>query len=52
MQDSGPLLGIGMFGKSTDHDRYRISPVHKMKAFMLPYIGDIVVYDFGAPGDR
>jgi hypothetical protein len=44
---------IGMFDNSADRDRYQISPVHReMKAFMVPHLADIVVCDFGAPGDR
>lgn len=41
---------IGTFASSADHDRYQVSPVHQeMKAFMTPYIDDIVVCDFEAP---
>lgn len=38
---------VSVFDTSADHDRYQVSPVHQeMKAFMTPYIADIVVCDF------
>lgn len=44
---------IGTFANSADHDRYQVSTLHQdMKAFMTPHIADIVVCDYGAPGDR
>lgn len=44
---------VGTFASSADHDRYQISAVHQeMKAFMTPYIADIVVCDFETPQDR
>ena len=43
---------IGTFDTSADHDRYQVSTVHQeMKAFMTPYISDIVVCDFDT-GER
>jgi hypothetical protein len=43
---------IGTFDTSEDHDRYQVSPVHQeMKAFMTPYIAEIVVCDFDT-GER
>jgi hypothetical protein len=42
---------VGTFDTSADHDRYQVSPVHQeMKAFMTPYIADLVVCDFDAGG--
>lgn len=54
---------IGMFRSSRDHDGYQASKAHQeMKAFMSPFISDLVVCDFdtnaaagsagGANGDR
>lgn len=43
---------VSVFDNAGDHDRYQISPVHQeMKAFMTPYIADIVVCDF-ADGEK
>jgi hypothetical protein len=41
---------VGTFASSAEHDRYQVSSVHQeMKAFMTPYIADLVVCDFEAP---
>lgn len=36
------------FDTSADHDRYQVSPAHQeMKAYMTPFIDDLVVCDHG-----
>lgn len=39
---------VATFDTSADHDRYQVSPVHQdMKAYMTPFIEDLVVCDHG-----
>lgn len=38
---------VGAFETSADHDTYQVSDVHqRMKAYMTPFIADLVVCDF------
>lgn len=42
---------IGTFDSSADHDLYQISALHQeMKAFMSPYIVDIIACDYDPTG--
>lgn len=42
---------VGTFESSADHDRYQVSRVHQeMKAFMTPYIVEIVACDMECIG--
>lgn len=41
---------LSVFESSPAHDAYQVSPVHQeMKAFMLPFIEDLVVCDADVP---
>ena len=41
---------LSIFESSAAHDAYQVSPVHQeMKAFMTPYIEDLVVCDTDLP---
>jgi hypothetical protein len=41
---------LAVFESSAAHDRYQVSPAHQdMKAYMTPFIGDLVVCDSDVP---
>lgn len=41
---------LSVFESSDAHDRYQVSPPHQaMKAYVMPFIGDFVVFDSDVP---
>jgi quinol monooxygenase YgiN len=41
---------LGVFESSAAHERYQVSPPHQaMKAYMMPFIADLVVFDSDLP---